>query len=108
MQNTSLDKLQKDIGQFLFGSLSGSWRKRSLSIISLLLGFYLGNNVTVYFLEKTGYRALVVLLMIIIIEFLIRLRAIFKNSPPPYWFFVENLRIGCIYAVVLEAFKLGS
>ena len=90
-------------------SFIGSWRRRSIGLISLLSGFYIGSNVTVYFLEKTGKRPLVVLVMVLVIELLIRSRTRVKAIPWPLpWLAIDNIRIGTVYAVVLEAFKLGS
>ena len=94
---------------YLFRAFSGPWRRKSIAIISLLLGYYIGSNVTVYFLQKFGQRPLVVLLMVIIIEILVRLRTNVNTKPwPLYWLSIDNIRIGSVYAVVLEAFKLGS
>jgi hypothetical protein len=39
----------------------------------------------------------------------VRLRTrIVQGRPPLGWLVLDNLRIGLVYAVVLEAFKLGS
>ncbi len=109
MQRTRLDNFLTLISRCLFDFLIGPWRRRSLGLISLLTGFYLGSNLTVYYLVKTGQRPLVVILMLFIIEILIRLRSsINTNKWPVYMVAIDNLRIGIIYAVVLEAFKLGS
>ncbi|WP_320668449.1 DUF565 domain-containing protein [Prochlorococcus sp. MIT 1307] len=73
------------------------------------MGYYLGSHITVYFLEEYGQRPLVVLIMIILIEALIRVRSRIKRTPwPIFWLALDNIRVGTIYSVVLEAFKLGS
>ncbi len=109
MQNTQLNKFQKQIGLYLSTSLIGPWKRRCLGLISLLIGYYLGSNLTAYFLEKSGQRAVVVLFMVLIIEIIIRLRNSIKSYPwPLLWLSIDNIRIGSVYAVVLEAFKLGS
>ena len=109
LQNTQLEKFQKKLS-FLFGSsLYGSWRRRSIGLLSLLVGYYLGSNATMYYLQKIGQRPIVVLVMVIIIELLIRLRSYVNKTPwPLHWLIIDNLRIGSIYSVCLEAFKLGS
>ena len=108
-QNTRLNIFQRNASNFFNRSLIGPWKRRSVGLISLLLGFYLGSNITVYYLEKTGQRPLVVICLVAIIELAIRLRVYIKTDPAPYhWLAIDNLRIGIIYAVVLEAFKLGS
>ena len=109
LQETRLDKLQRKISNFFADALVGPWKRRSLGLISLLLGFYIGSNLTVYYLQKIGQRPIVVLFMVIIIEVLVRFRSTVKNPNwPLHWLVLDNLRIGAVYAVVLEAFKLGS
>ena len=46
---------------------------------------------------------------LVLVELLIRLRFRFAGSPMSLsWQVIDNLRIGFIYALVLEAFKVGS
>jgi len=52
---------------------------------------------------------LVVLSVVVLLEMVVRLRTrIVQGRPPLGWLVLDNLRIGLVYAVVLEAFKLGS
>ena len=110
IQNTRYEKIQKTITNNLGGFLSGTWTKRSISAISLLLGFFLvGSNLAAYYLSEVGQRPIVVLCLLIIIEILIRIRTTLNNSSlKTLLLIIDNLRIGAVYAVVLEAFKLGS
>ena len=49
------------------------------------------------------------LVLVLLLELLIRLRSRWVNGPVPLpWLMLDNLRLGFVYAVVLEAFKLGS
>ena len=51
------------------------------------------------------------LFWLVIVELLIRLRSnvVRTSTPVPlFWQIVDNLRIGLVYAIVLEAFKVGS
>ena len=109
MQKTRLNLTSREIVQYFSNSLLGPWKRRCVGLISLLFGYFMGAILTVYFLEKFGQRPLVVLIMVIIIEVLIRLRSRIKRSPwPLYMLTLDNVRIGTVYSVVLEAFKLGS
>ncbi len=109
MQTTKFNSFQNKALGKLSGSIIGPWKIRSIGLISLLFGFYLGSNLTVYYLEKLGQRSFVTLLMVLIIELLIRSRSFLLNRRYLYIpIVVDNLRIGAVYAVVLEAFKLGS
>ena len=109
LYNTRLNNFQKKFISYLFQGWNGSWRNLSLGLITLLLGFYLGSNLTVYYLQVVGQRPFVVLIMVLLIEILIRFRSRVSSYPwPILWLSLDNLRIGAVYAVVLEAFKLGS
>jgi hypothetical protein len=108
-QATRFDRLLRSLADLLLGSLRGSWRRRSLVVLALLLGFYAGQNVTALMLENWRLRPLVVLQLVLVLELLIRLRSrTVRDSVPLGWLLVDNLRIGLVYALVLEAFKLGS
>ncbi len=109
VQRTRFNNIQSKAFEFVTTTLVGPWRRRSISLISLLLGFYFTSNLSVFFLAKTGQRILVAIIMIILIEILIRLRSLVKSKEwPLHWLAIDNLRIGTIYAIVLEAYKLGS
>ena len=48
-------------------------------------------------------------MMVVVLEVLVRLRSRVRIEPWPLgWLALDNLRIGTVYAVVFEAFKLGS
>ena len=109
IQATRFDRLQRQGAQLLWGSFQGSWRRRSAGLLALLFGFYAGQNVTSWWLQTIGQRPLVVLSVVVLLEMVVRLRTrIVQGSPPLGWLVLDNLRIGLVYAVVLEAFKLGS
>ncbi|MCP9914944.1 DUF565 domain-containing protein [Cyanobium sp. ATX 6F1] len=109
VEPTRFSRVQERLGSVLFGGLAGSWRERSLAILALLLGFYGGSNLTAYFLQRIGQRPLVVLALVLLIEAVVRVRSRWlKGDPGLGWVLCDNLRIGLVYAVVLEAFKLGS
>ena len=109
LQPTRFDGLQRRLGGFLLGGFRGSWRRRSLAGLALLLGFYAGENITALWLERVGQRPLVVLLLVLLLELVVRLRTrLVGDRPGLGWILIDNLRLGVVYAVVLEAFKLGS
>jgi len=109
LQRTRFDRLQRRIGKAVFGGFQGSWRRRSLAVLALLLGFYGGQNVTALWLERIGQRPVVVLVLVVLLELVVRLRSRFVGDRPGLgWVIADNLRLGLVYAVVLEAFKLGS
>ena len=109
LQRTRFDGVQRRAGDLLFGGFRGSWRRRSLAVLALLLGFYAGENITALWLEQVGQRPVVVLLLVLLLELMVRVRTrVVGERPGLGWIVADNLRLGLVYAVVLEAFKLGS
>lgn len=110
LQTTRFEQLQRRIGLHMNQALVGPWRRRSVGVLALLFGFIIGSNVTMVWFQRSGQnRPAAVLVMVIIIEVIVRLRSKVRSGPWPIsWLALDNLRIGTIYAVVLEAFKLGS
>jgi hypothetical protein len=109
LQSTRFERFQRQVLDLLLGGWGSSWRARSLVILSLLLGFFAGQNITAWWLVKIGQRPEVVLVMVVLLELVVRLRSrLVVTRPPLAWLVIDNLRIGMVYAVVLEAFKLGS
>ena len=109
-QTTRFDRLQRRVGDALLGGFRGSWRRRSLAALALLGGFYGGQNVTALWLERFGQRPLVALALVLLIEVVVRCRTrlVGDERLPLGWLMLDNLRIGLVFALVLEAFKLGS
>ena len=100
LQRTRLAGLQRRVGNTLSSGLSGPWWKRSFSLISLLFGFFIGSSLTVHLAESVTYRTFSGLYCLIASEFLVLMR--------PKWRGLDNFRLGFVYAIVLEAFKVGS
>lgn len=109
-QSTRLQRLERRFGGSLLTQLRASWRAGSLSLLGLLLGFYLAQNLSSLFLiHLPGGRPIGVLVFVLVCELLVRLRSrLASDNPALAWVIVDNLRIGATYAVVLEAFKLGT
>lgn len=110
LQRTRFNRAIERLGVQLLGNLRGNWRHRSSVVLALLLGFYAGTNVTAYvLLSIPGGRPMAVLAMVLLVELVVRLRGrLVRATPGLGWVVVDNLRIGLVYAVVLEAFKLGT
>jgi len=109
LQRTRLSRLQARLGRSLAAGLGGPWWQRSLSIIALLSGFLIGNYLTVHLSDGVGLRTNSALVSLAVCEVLVFLRKRLVTSPVPLtWRLIDNLRIGFVYAVVLEAFKVGS
>lgn len=110
LQRTRFNQALEQLGALLLGSLRGNWRHRSTLLLALLLGFYAGSNLTSFVLMRMpGGRPMAVLLMVLLVELIVRVRGrMVKAAPSLGWMVVDNLRLGLVYSVVLEAFKLGT
>jgi hypothetical protein len=109
-QGTRLERLQQSWGRSLKAQVGDRWAPASAALLALLTGIFLGENVSSVLLWKvSGGRPIVVLALVLTHEALVRLRSRVVNGVPTLgWVLVDNLRIGVVFALVLEAFKLGS
>ena len=86
--------------------ISDSWSKRSLLILSLLFGFYFTNSFLSFLLDKSVNTIFLAIIILLIMELVIRSYLIPKLTIPVM--IINNIRIGSTYALILEAYKLGS
>ena len=108
MQKTRFSILSKRFAELLFGFLDLSWKDKSINIISFLIGYFLFANFITKFITEGKNELVMVPIIILIIELIIRSKPNTNSSIFYIWSIVDKLRIGATYALVLEAFKLGS
>ena len=89
--------------------LSDSWSKRSILILSLLSGFYFINSLISFLLDKSINTIFLAVSILLLMELSIR-SLLFSNTSKISLILqaFNNFRIGSTYALILEAFKLGS
>ena len=110
-QRTRYAAFERRFGRSLLGQLRRSWRHASLALLSLLMGFFLSQNlISLLLVRVPGGRPAVVLMLVLSMELLVRLRTRVASSEekPLLWVMLDNLRLGATYSAVLEAFKLGT
>ena len=108
MQKTKFSRINDQFNNLLFGFLSSSWKSKSINIISVLFGYFLFANFVTKFISEGKNELIMVPIIILIIEFIIRIRPSQNSSLFNLWSIFDKVRIGATYAVILEAFKLGS
>ena len=108
MQKTNFSKITYQLNNLLFGFLSDTWRSKSISLISVLVGYFLFANFITKFISEGRNELIMVPIIIVIIEIIVRIKPSSSSKFFNMWSVVDKLRIGAIYAIVLEAFKLGS
>ncbi len=106
MQNTKFTKLIDSLVKTINPFLSDSWGKRSILLLSLLFGFYFTNSLLSFLLDKPVNTIFLAIIIVLIMELSIRSSLISRFSI--IIMSINNFRIGSTYALILEAFKLGS
>ena len=108
MQKTNFSRITLQLNNLLFGFLSDTWRGKSISLISVLTGYFLFANFATKFISEGKNELIMVPIIIVFIEIIIRIKPESSSKIYYLWTVVDKLRIGAIYAIILEAFKLGS
>jgi len=109
MQKTKFRKLIDFLILNINPIITDSWRRRSILLISLLAGFYLTNSFLSFLLDKSVNTIFLAISILLLMELSIR-SSLLSNMSQLSAFIVaiNNFRIGSTYALILEAFKLGS
>ena len=109
MQKTRFRKLIDSLIFILTRLITDSWSKRSIMLLSLLLGFYFTNSFISFLLDKSVNTIFLAITILVFME--ISIRSLFFLNLPKISMIIlafNNFRIGSTYALILEAFKLGS
>jgi len=110
MQNTRLNNLSNAIATRLSEWFFNPWRRISLLLISILLGFFLGSAVATTAGQTAAWDIVVAGTLVVVTE--VSSRIFYRSG-----FFVKRslwieslnfLKVGFIYSLFIEAFKLGS
>ena len=108
MQKTNFSRITNQLNNLLFGFLSDTWKGKSIGLISILTGYFLFANFITKFISEGKNELVMVPIIILIIEIIIRIKPSTSSKFYDLWSVVDKIRIGAIYAIILEAFKLGS
>ena len=109
MQKTRFRKLIDSLIFVLTRLITDSWLKRSIILLSLLLGFYFTNSFISFLLDKSVNTIFLAITILVLME--ISIRSLFFSKLTKISIIIlafNNFRIGSTYALILEAFKLGS
>lgn len=110
MQNTRLNNLFNTIGERLRQWLFNPWRRLSVLIISWLFGFFLGSAVSTTAGQTAEWDVAIAAFLVALTEVGSRIfygRSVRERQA--LWVEALNiLKVGLIYSLFLEAFKLGS
>lgn len=110
MQNTRLSTIVNTTAAQLNQTFRNPWRRISLIIMSWLLGFFLGSAISTSAGQKAELDILAAFFLVLVTEAVSRFsyaggeryrRSLISDV-------LNALKIGLIYSLFLEAFKLGS
>ena len=108
MQKTNFTIVFNKSNNIFFGFISSTWRSKSITLISVLTGYFLFANFLTKFISEGKNELIMVPLIILIIELIIRIKPSSNSKFFKLWSIIDKVRVGATYAVILEAFKLGS
>ena len=108
MQNTRFTVFYDSFNLLLLGFLKSSWKVKSLNLLSILFGYFLFANFITKFISEGKNELLMIPIIIILFEIIIRMKPLRKSNIYLLWMLLDKIRIGAVYALILEAFKLGS
>ena len=108
MQKTNFSRITYQLNNLFFGFLSDTWKSKSIGLISVLTGYFLFANFLTKFISEGKNELIMVPLIIVFLEIIIRIKPSSSSKFYYLWAVFDKLRIGAIYAIILEAFKLGS
>jgi hypothetical protein len=121
MQNTRINTLIDRLGKQFIQWSENPWRRLSLIIISLLFGNFLASAIATTTGQRTDLDILISLILLAIVESISWLtygtvfgrRQVVENNAilgqRPLWIAILNsLKLGVVYGLFVEAFKLGS
>ncbi|HZG39834.1 MAG TPA: DUF565 domain-containing protein [Nodosilinea sp.] len=117
MQRTRLSTLIDDLGDQLSLWLVNPWRRVSLVLLSLLLGYFFAVSLAAIAgqsaVQDTVASAFIAI-GVELVSWLVYSRRwrdpeLLRKVPKPLWIdCINSAKIGAIYAFCVEAFKLGS
>jgi hypothetical protein len=113
MQNTRLNTLIDRLVRQFTTWVQNPWRRTSVIIISLLLGNFLASAIATTTGQWANLDVTISLIMVAIVELINRLRysniGRSQSGQRPLWISsLDCLKLGLMYGLFLEAFKLGS
>ena len=108
MQKTRFTFFYDSLNSLIFGFLKSSWKDKSLNILSILFGYFLFANFITKFISEGKNELIMIPIIIVLFEVIIRMKPQRISKIYLLWMLLDKIRIGAVYALILEAFKLGS
>lgn len=110
MQRTRLSTLVEQATQRFSQWVFNPWRRLSLAIICLLFGNFFATAISATAGQTAGIDILIAAILLIFVELISWLyhRSRFKNQRTVLPEMLNSFKLGMVYGLFVEAFKLGS
>ena len=108
MQKTRFAVFYDSLNLVFLSFLKSSWKDKAFNLLSILFGYFLFANFITKFISEGKNELLMIPLIIILFEIIIRMKPLRKSNIYILWMLLDKIRIGAVFALILEAFKLGS
>ena len=108
MQKTRFTVFFDSLNLVFLGFLKSSWKEKALNLLSILFGYFLFANFLTKFISEGKNELFMIPVLIIYFEIIIRIKPLKRSNIYILWALLDKIRIGAVYALILEAFKLGS
>ena len=112
MQRSRLNTLIERTGTGFTQFFSNPWRRISLILLGLLFGFFVGAAVSTTAGQDAQWDVVGAALLLLFTELTSRFvyaKRVSSSNPRSLWVEILNcFKMGIIYSLFLEAFKLGS
>lgn len=109
MQRTRLNTLIEVRGQQFTQFFTNPWRRISLALLGFLSGFFVGTAVSTTAGQNAQWDVICAAFVLVFCE--LTSRWVYQRRNPNANIAIEvinNFKIGVVYSLFLEAFKLGS
>ena len=108
MQKTRFTVFFDSLNLMFLSFIESSWKDKALNLLSILFGYFLFANFITKFISEGKNELLMIPVIIIFFEVIIRIKPLKNSNIYLLWILLDRIRIGAVYALILEAFKLGS
>ena len=108
MQKTRFTIFLDSLNLVFLSFIESSWKDKALNLLSILFGYFLFANFITKFISEGKNELLMIPIIIILFEIIIRIKPLRKSNIYLLWMLLDKIRIGAVYALILEAYKLGS
>ena len=108
MQKTRFAVFFDSLNLMSLSFIKSSWKDKAINLLSILFGYFLFANFITKFISEGKNELLMIPVIIILFEIIIRMKPQTKSNIYFVWMLLDKIRIGAVYALILEAFKLGS